>query len=578
MDVTTAMPVSIMAARELLTRPGSLFETQEVIILGREMRIWRNAPPSLRSLFESSRSFGDRTYLVYEDERLTYRTHTEKVCRFANTLVYRYGVRKGDRVAIAMRNLPEWPIVFWATTAIGAIAVPLNAWWSGPELQYAIEDSGSSVLVLDGERLDRLRGSLGELALRGVMASRHAKPEDSGIDDLNAIIQAAPSATELPPAHIDPDDEATIFYTSGTTAKPKGVLGTHRNLISNVFNYLYMTAFGDLRRGLVPRVLCGPPTEPTTALLCVPLFHVTGCHSTLAINTFLGYTTVLMHKWDPERALQLIERERVNSFGGIPTVIWQITETAGFKSANTSSIKSLFYGGALSGPEIVSRIESAFPGAQPSTGYGMTEVSSIATAIAGVDYQRKPQSVGLPTPVVDIRIVSTDGRDLPAYQEGEIWIKGPNVMKGYWRRPEATEETITNGWIRSGDLGYMDEDGFVYLGGRIKELIIRGGENISAAEVERALFSHEAVMEAAVFGVPDRLLGEEVAAVVRIRPGLKATAGDLRAFLSSRIAGYKVPALMEIRNEPMPRNAAGKILKGDLKKSFAGIRIANKSV
>jgi long-chain acyl-CoA synthetase len=566
------MPISITEAVEQLTRSGQ-FEMQQAKIFDRSVRIWRNAPASLREIFEKSIAFGDRTYIVYEDERLTYANHADRVCRLATVLVERYGIRKGDRVVLAMRNLPEWPIVFWATVSVGAIVVPLNAWWTGPELEYGIQDSGSRVLVADSQRLERIRPHLPELSLDAIIVSRHTGPLEPGVEDLNHVIESAPQRSRLPSLPIAPDDEATIFYTSGTTGKPKGVLGTHRNLVTNVFNYDFMTAFSELRRGFPVGTPSANHSEPSAALLCVPLFHVTGCHSTLAINTFAGNKIVLMHKWDPGKALELIQREKINSFGGVPTIIWQITETPGIKLADVSSIKSLFYGGALSGPEIVSRIESAFPGAQPSTGYGLTEISSIGTAIAGIDYQRKPQSVGLPAPVVDIRIVGENGRDLQVGQSGEIWIKGPNVMKGYWKLPEATAEVITDGWMHSGDLGYMDEEGFVFLAGRINEMIIRGGENVYCAEVERALFSLDAVMDAAVFGMPDRVLGEEVAAVVQIRPGHKLMAAQLRAHVATQVAGYKVPALIELREEPLIRNAAGKIMKGELKKNFAGQRV-----
>jgi steroid-24-oyl-CoA synthetase len=564
------MDMSLSEAKWELTRPGAPFEMENANIFGRSLRVWKHAPNSIREIFERSITFGDRTYIVYEDERLTYAEHANKVCRLANVLIERYGIKKGDRVALAMRNLPEWPIVFWAVVSIGAILVPLNAWGTSSELKYGIEDSGSRVFIADGERLERIRPHLAELGIDGIIACRHSEYFDSRIEDLNRLIASVDSTSELPKVSIAPDDDATIFYTSGTTGKPKGALGTHRNMVTNVFNYAYMTAFGDLRRGSIPGILRNIDAKPTASLLCVPLFHVTGCHSTLAVNTFAGNKIVLMHKWNPEKALQLIQHERINSFGGVPTIVWQITETPGMKSADVSSVESLFYGGALSGPEIVSRIDTAFPSAQPSTGYGMTEVSSIGTAIAGIDYRRKPQSVGLPAPVVDLKIVDSDGHELPAGQSGEIWMKGPNVMKGYWKLREATEEVIIDGWMRSGDLGHVDQEGFVFLEGRIKEMVIRGGENIYCAEVERALLSHDAVIDVAVFGIPDRILGENVAAVVQLRLGHTVMPSELQAYAATRIAAYKVPHRIEVRNEPLTRNAAGKIMKSELRRTFSG--------
>jgi long-chain acyl-CoA synthetase len=564
------MGISLAEAEWELTRPGAPFEMQKANIFGRSLRVWKHAPRSIREIFEKSMAFGDRAYIVYEDERLTYAEHASKVCGLANVLIEQYGIKKGDRIALAMRNLPEWPIVFWATVCIGAIIVPLNAWGTGLELKYGIEDSGSRLLIADGERLERIWPHLGELDIDKIIACRHSDYFGHRVEDLNNLIASADQHSELPIVSIAPDDDATIFYTSGTTGEPKGALGTHRNMVTNVFNYAYMTAFGDLRSGITPSILHNIDRTPAATLLCVPLFHVTGCHSTLAVNTFVGNKIVLMHKWDPEKALQLIQREKINSFGGVPTIIWQITETPGMESADVSSIESLFYGGALSGPEIVSRIDAAFPSAQPSTGYGMTEVSSIGTAIAGIDYRRKPQSVGLAAPVVDLKIVDSVGRELPAGQSGEIWMRGPNVMKGYWKLREATEEVIIDGWMRSGDLGYVDEEGFVFLGGRIKEMVIRGGENIYCAEVERALLGHEAVIDAAVFGIPDRVLGENVAAVVQLRSGRTLMPAELKAYVATRVASHKVPQRIEVRNEPLIRNAAGKIMKSELKRTFSG--------
>jgi long-chain acyl-CoA synthetase len=302
----------------------------------------------------------------------------------------------------------------------------------------------------------------------------------------------------------------------------------------------------------------------------VPFFHATGCHSVLVASALAGSTIVLMHKWNPERALELIERERVTMFGGVPTMAWQVLTSPHFDKYDTSSLTSVSYGGAPAPPKLVEKIKELLPDRVPGNGYGLTETSSVTTYNSGVNYLAHPDSVGLPVAVCDVKVVGPSGDELPTGEVGELLIKGPNVIKGYWNRPDATAQAIVGGWFHSGDLARMDEDGFVYIVDRAKDMLIRGGENVYCAEVEAALYEHPAVADAAVIGVPHDELGEEVGAVVRLRPDATLTTEELRAFLRERIAAFKVPSHVWFREAELPRNPGGKILKTHLRAEILG--------
>lgn len=554
-----------------LTAPGGLFEMQDTVVHGIPMRVWKHAPPTLRSVLELSRLFGDRVFLVYEDERITFEEHFRQVAALAQHLVDELGVRKGDRVAIAMRNYPEWVIAFWAAAVAGAIIVPLNAWWKGAELEYGLTDSGTSVLIADQARVDTLGDRLGHLDLTSVLVARPDHALAPGHLDLAALVGSAARTPDpvLPDVPLEPDADATIFYTSGTTGSPKGALGTHRNICTALWNLAYTITRGALRSGKrTPDLLAGGGGQQEANLLSVPLFHVTGCHALLMGTTASGGKLVMMHKWDPERALELIERERVTTFGGVPAMVWQVLESPDFHKRDLSSVKSIGYGGAPAPPELVRRIEAMFPGRTPSNGWGMTETSATTSSNSGADYLRKPDSVGPVVPVCDVETRDDQGHALPVGALGELWIKGPNVVRGYWNKPEATAETFVDGWLRTGDIVRMDDEEFLYIVDRAKDMVIRGGENVYCGEVEGALFEHPAVMDAAVFGIPHPVLGEEVGAVVQPKPGASPTEDELRAHIADRLAAFKVPTRIWLRDEELPRNPAGKILKRELRDEF----------
>ncbi|MDB5691836.1 MAG: AMP-dependent synthetase and ligase, partial [Alphaproteobacteria bacterium] len=486
-----------------LTAPGARFEMEEVPIRGVRTRVWKNAPPSLPMLARFSRIHGERLFTIYEEERIGFEASFRATAALAAELK-RLGIGKGDRVALAMANLPEWPVAFFAATALGAIMVPLNAWWTGAELEYGLADSGAKLLICDAARWKGIAPHRPNLPnLEHVLVSR-AEPKAIAERRLEDVIGPPPAWKDLPPddlpaVEIAPDDDATIFYTSGTTGKPKGALGTHRNLLTNIFSVGYSAARTALRRGEPP-----PAPMPKVGLLVIPLFHVTACSASLMGTMAAGHTTVFMRKWDALKAMEIIERERVAITGGVPTIAWQILDHPERHRFDLSSLESISYGGAPSAPELVRRIRQEF-GALPGNGWGMTETMATVSSHGGEDYLNRPDSAGPPVAVADLKIMAADAsRALPAGEVGELWARGPQIVKGYWNQPEATAETFVDGWVRTGDLARLDEEGFLYIVDRAKDMVIRGGENIYSVEVENVLYDHPSVSDAALIGLPHR--------------------------------------------------------------------------
>ena len=541
----------------------------DAVIRGISTRVWKNAPPSLAAVLTLSRAYGDLDFLVYEDEHWTFDRHYCSAASLAHELRDGYGIQKGDRVAIAMRNLPEWAVAFWAAAAAGAVVVPLNAWWSSAELAYGLQDSGTKVLVCDQQRLDRLAPE----ARRPRRDRRPRRP---------------------PPARTRTGRRPTPRGGARGTARRPGPARGRTRTRRRRHDLLHVRHHRATKRSArhapehlhepdQPRVRERPgalrnaprPASESAGgrnvyLLSVPFFHATGCHSVLVANLAAGNELVLMYKWDPGRALELIEQERVTIFGGVPAMVWQTMEHPDFARRDLSSLRNVAYGGAPAAPELVRAIEARFPGRTPSNGYGLTETSSVTTMNSGLDYVHHPDSVGVPVPVCDVKVVDELGALLPPGEVGELWIQGPNVVKGYWNKPAETEASFSDGWLHSGDLARIDDEGFVYIVDRAKDLVIRGGENISSVEVEGVLFEHPAVTDAAVIGIPHPVLGEEVGAVVHTAPGTTVTADQLQAHVAARLAGFKVPARIWFLDEPLPRNPAGKILKPELKRILLG--------
>jgi long-chain acyl-CoA synthetase len=475
-------------------------------------------------------------------------------------------------VALVMRNLPEWPVVFYAASVAGAIVVPLNAWLTGPELQYALMDCGARFLVADPERLERLDPLLsGCRALEHVYVVRDDRPA-SGVTRLESLIGSPAAWSDLPrialpDIDLQPEDDATIFYTSGTTGAPKGVLATHRNMHSNIVGAACAAARVHLRRGVAAPE---PGSLQPGALVSIPFFHVTGAFAILSPALHGGMKLVLMRRWNAEEAMRLIERDRVTAIVGVPSIAWQLIEHPARDRYDLSSLVSLGYGGASAAPDLIRQIERALPVATPGHGWGMTETSALVTTHSAEDYANRPDSCGPAVPVSDLKIMSADGlRALPPGEVGELWVSGPQIAKGYWNDPEASARVFADGWVRTGDLARLDDEGFCYIVDRLKDMVIRGGENIYCVEVENALYEHPAVMDAAVVGAPHRTLGQEPAAVVSLVPGGQATEDELRQWVRGRLAAFKAPVKVVFWPEPLPRNANGKILKAQLKDVFA---------
>jgi long-chain acyl-CoA synthetase len=543
-----------------VTGPGQMLEMAPVEVDGITYRGFANAPASLRDLLSLARAHGDKDFIVYEDERLTFTDVMARVDALGATLVERYGERKGDRVAIGMRNYPEWVVAFAAIVSVGAISVSLNAWWSEDELDYALGDSEPVLLIADRERIERARASCAKRGIR-VLAVRADDVTDEGVDHWDDVVQVGAA---LPQVDIGPDDDATILYTSGTTGFPKGAVSTNRAVVTSIMGFASRAPIEALRTGETAEA-----ANPPSVILVVPLFHVTGSVPVM-LGAFIGGAKLtIMYKWDPDRALELIERERVTTFVGVPTQSWDMLQSPRFQEFDTSTLQGIGGGGAPPPPELIRQIDSSFKGGRPAFGYGMTETNALGPGISGDDAIAKPTSAGRPPVTMEVEIRDPSGAPVPVGERGEIWFKALNNIRGYWRKPEETAETIVDGWLRTGDLGRLDEDGFVYVEDRIKDMVLRGGENVYSAEVEAALYEHPAVYEAAVFGLPHERLGEEVAAAVYPRDGVSVTPEELQTHVGKRLAAFKVPSTIVIVSEPLPRNAAGKFLKRQLRESYA---------
>jgi len=550
----------LLKARQELTGPGGDFEIAEAEIFGNTLRIYKNAPKSVREVWLATEAFADRTYLVYEDERLTYAESHERVNAVAAWLASR-GVKAGDRVAIAMRNYPEWMLIYWACVSTGITVVGMNAWWTAEEMEYALKDSEPKVLFLDAERLARL----------------NERPEMAGSMDLVGVrIPDMPSNMiawsdviaqdgDMPEVDVDPESDACIFYTSGTTGFPKGAQLTQRGCVANLYNLLY----GATSSALATKYATGvePPADPPppVVLLTTPLFHVTANNCGAYVGTYSGGTLVLMYRWDAGEALKVIARERVTSMSGVPVMSRELINHPDFATTDTSSLTQLSGGGAQVPPDLVLKIESGVATARPSTGYGMTETCGIITSVMGDFFVDKPDSAGPAMPNFEAKCVDELGETVAPGEVGELWVKGSSVIKGYINRPEATAESITDGWLHTGDIARIDKDGFIFIVDRKKDMVLRGGENVYCAEVESIAYRHPAVAECSVFGVADDRLGEEVGIAIVLKPGEKLSADEFRAHCASIAAKHKVPRYVWFLADSLPRNASGKFVKRDLR-------------
>ncbi|MEJ6590730.1 MAG: class I adenylate-forming enzyme family protein [SAR86 cluster bacterium] len=546
-------PLSRADALKQLTAPGQPFAMQLVDIGGNPCRVYVNAPNSLRELFAENRS--DETFFVYEDERYSFEDMYQRAATIAATLVNDYGVGRGDRIAIAMRNYPEWIMAFTAITSIGAIAVAMNALWGPEEMAYGLSHSGARLVFADQERVDRLARCEPSLDI-DIIGVRLKEPVASGVRLISDIL-ATPAA--MPTAEIDPDEDTLILYTSGSTGHPKGAVSSHRAVISALLSWEIDAAASALINNTEPLVL---PYQIAT-LLGVPLFHVAGSHAVYLSCYRSQRKLVGMYKWDVETAAELIEREQIASFVAPAAMTGDLVEAALRTQRDLSSLLVVGGGGAPRAPDQVKRIATTFKQAIPNTGWGMTETNAIGTGISGQDYLDRPSSSGRVAAVLDVAIMDEAGNHLPQGQRGELMVRGTSMIRGYWDNPAANASSFTDGWFHTGDVAYLDEEDFVFIVDRLKQLIIRGGENIGCGEVEAALLNHPDVIEASVYGVPDERLGEEIGATVYVRQAVDEEA--LRGFLVDHLARFKIPRYISSTFAVLPRIASGKIDKIELR-------------
>jgi long-chain acyl-CoA synthetase len=551
---------------------GAALETETVTIDGQELSVFAHAPKNLGELYKLGLEFGDQTFLVYQQERFNFAESLDLALRMARILKEKYEIQRGDRVAICARNSPEWCMAYMAITLVGAIVVPMNSWWKSSELKYGLSDSDSKLIFLDPARLDLVKPFIDKLDVQIVMI----KPEvESTLPEFYELARSVKplSQDELTQIEVFPEDKASIMYTSGSTGMPKGVLSTHRNIINALYTWKFVKEITEILR---PELVEENPTYPPALLANVPLFHVTGSHAQFLASFIYSRKFVMMYKWDAEAALKLIEQERISVFHGVPTMAWEIMQSPNFETTDLSSLRGVQSGGAPRPPEHLNMIMQKFPDAAiPGLGYGLTETNAIGAIISGKFYASRPNSTGRPTPpVTSVKIVDDEGNTLEDGGVGEICIKGATVMKGYWNKPEATAEVIKDGWFHSGDIGMLDDLGFLIILDRAKDIVIRGGENIGCAEVEYAISEHPEVSEVSVYGIPEERLGEMLCCSIMLQAGSVLNSEQLTSFLSSRIASFKIPERAFFQYEQLPRIATGKIAKKELRKKtleFLGV-------
>ncbi|MFQ3666675.1 MAG: class I adenylate-forming enzyme family protein [Sphingomonadaceae bacterium] len=560
----TELDHALDAAIAAITAPGGQLGVGRATIRGVDLPVFENAPPSLREFLDFFLpAHADKEFLVYQEERLTFADVRHEAIRIAGMLQHR-GIAKGDRVAIAMRNYPEWLSCFMGAIRVGAIVVPMNAWWQTDELAYGLRDSGARLALVDEERMRRIAATGLGLPMVAVRTSRAVAAGHGATTLEDALAEAPAEPWYLPPLY--PEDDATIMYTSGSTGAPKGAVSTHRGIVSGALNYLVQ---GLAMLQLAQAAGVAMPAQQVM-LLNVPLFHITGLVPVMLVSCAIGRKMVIMHRWDAGEALRLIEKEKATYFVGVPTMSLELMQHPDRDKYDLSSLVDIAGGGAPRPPEHVDRLAKAFPGKNPAIGYGLTETNGVGAGNLRDNYRAKPHSTGRPSkPLVEMMIADEAMHPVPVGEVGEVCIRSAANVRGYWMKPLATEAAFTpDGWFRTGDLGTFDEDGYLTIVDRKKDIIIRGGENISAVEVEAAIYAHPAVAEASVFGLPDERLGELVGAVVYPKPGERLEGEAIIQFVGRELAAFKVPARVWVVGEPLPKLGSGKIDKVGLRTRY----------
>ena len=544
-----------------LTGPGSPFELETVETgAGGPTRNFVQRPRSLRELVVRSADHGDAEFLVQGAQRVSYAQFARMVWGTAARL-RSHGLRRGDRLAILATNSIDYLVIVFAAASIGAIVVALNGWWLQDELEYALNDSRPRVLIVEDRLLARVRELAATIDGLEKVFVRSATTPPPGLLDARELIR---ESDDLPDDTIFEDDPFVILYTSGTTGRPKGCITTHRGTVTQVM--------GILLHGMTATLLGEPSPLPSdgsrpTSLMTAPLFHVAGVHTGVCTAIYAGAKVVLSEgKFEAEQVLRLIEKERVSTWSAIPTMLHRVVHSPAIGNYDLSSLVRISFGGAPTAPETMVRARQVLPVAPSLTnGYGMTETHGIIMLAGDGDLREKPATVGRPVAFFDVRLVDSSGRDVADGELGQVLLRGPTVTPGYWNRPEATADAIRDGWLHTGDIAWRDSNGLYTIVDRIKDMIIRGGENVYCVEIENCLMAHADIDEAAVVGIPDSELGERVKAVVCRRTGATIDAAQVRAHVAARLASFKVPDVVEFRIEPLPRNAAGKVVKSQLR-------------
>ncbi len=557
-------------ALEPLIGPGGPFEVVPGVVNGVDMKVYKNAPRTLLEVFSPAAEHGDKEFLVYEGERWSFADIISQAAALGHQLVARAGISPGDRVAIAMRNYPEWMSAYIAVTSIGAVVVPLNSWGTARELAFALEDADARAVFCDEQRFASLSDYLTGKDIFTIVVRAGELPSADNMCALEDFIQGVEGAT-MPVVDIDPSDPAMIMYTSGTTGKPKGALSSHFAMGQTVANFECSGAAMAMSNMNIIESMMAKGLEPTN-LLAVPLFHVSGCHAQFLLNFRAGRRIVMMYKWDTQRAFDYIEQEKITMLSAAPSMLLDLLDAPEFAERDTSSLSGMGVGGAATPAKAVQLMNDQVPDHFSGTGWGMTETNAAGSSMTGAAFNRNTGSAGFVHPVVQIEIRDDAGAVLSHGIPGTIWVKSPTLVTGYWNRPEVNELEFVQGWFNSGDVGYTTEHGYLFLSDRAKDMVIRGGENIYPAEIENLLLEFEGVHEAAAFGVPHERLGEELAITVVPKKAVTLDEVDIRDFCRENLAAFKVPSLVFISAEPLPRNATNKILKQQLREAVLAKR------
>ena len=545
-----------------------LFAVEEREIDGVTFKTFKNGPRNLRDLLDWSLQFGDADFLVYEDERYTFKEVHRNVLRLMSALVNDYGVKPGDRVALLMRNAPEYPMLFMAIACVEAVPVFLNSWWTSQELEYGFGDSGAKLVFADEPRAANMEPFAEKLGIARVVVRSKTMEKLPGFWDLidNEPAHAAPEID------INPDTDFAVMYTSGSSGHPKGVVTTHRSAVAAAQQWVFGAQVAVLLNfAPAPTIDAdGKPYQPCT-MMTTPFFHISATHANFLLSLWMGLKLVILYKWEARRAVEIIDREKVSRFACVPTMSAELIEAAVETGSELASLRTIDSGGAKRPAAQLDKMLERVPHALPGTGWGMTETGGPGIGMRGELYQANPDAAGrLQAPLMEMRIVDDDDNEVPVGDVGELVVKGVSNMRCYLNKPEETAAALRDGWLYTGDLAKVDEHGMITIVDRKKDMIIRGGENISCSEVNAALHQHPSVIEAVVFSIPDERLGEDVGACVHLRNDASATEAELQDFLETQLASYKVPKKIWFRDAPLPRGATEKIDRLKIRAEYVG--------